>query len=84
MMDAVIKACGSASEENCPIWPGMPMRQHRRDDDTAVAEEAERDSAFRPACTILMKRAEVFLAHSVQAVEAHELPLHLNRVGKVT
>ncbi|MGR3468302.1 MAG: arsenate reductase ArsC [Shimia sp.] len=63
VMDAVITVCGSAAGEECPIWPGAPVRAHWGVEDPAAAAEPDWDRAFRTAYAILGRRADHFLAH---------------------
>ncbi|MEM9854409.1 MAG: hypothetical protein AAF841_08125 [Pseudomonadota bacterium] len=86
-MDAVITVCGSAAEEECPIWPagphGAPIRAHWGVEDPAAAEEADWDSAFSKAYAILGRRADAFLAHDLANLQGDALRAALKDAGRV-
>ncbi len=46
VMDAVITVCGSAAEEECPYWPGAPVRTHWGVEDPAAAAPDDQPAAF--------------------------------------
>ncbi|MEM1100867.1 MAG: arsenate reductase ArsC [Pseudomonadota bacterium] len=86
-MDAVITVCGSAAEEECPIWPagphGAPVRAHWGVEDPAAAEEADWEEAFQTAYDILARRAEAFLAHDTHALKGAALARALKDAGHI-
>lgn len=61
-MDAVITVCGSAAAEECPFWPGAPVRAHWGVEDPAAAPEAEQEAAFLQAYEDLSARAAALFA----------------------
>lgn len=76
-MDVVITVCGSAAAEECPYWPGAPIRVHWGVEDPAAAAEPDWDAAFTMAYDQLHTRAMAFLeldnAHMTQATLTKEL-----------
>ena len=55
-MDIVITVCDSAASEECPFWPGAPVRAHWGLPDPAAVENAE--------------DARLAFAETVRAIEA--------------
>jgi arsenate reductase (thioredoxin) len=45
-MHVVITVCDSAAAEQCPYWPGSPVKVHWRYPDPSNAPEADRKNAF--------------------------------------
>jgi arsenate reductase len=62
--DIVITVCGSAAGETCPAYLGPVIRTHWGVEDPAhvTGTDADIDTAFVKAYTILRKRIEAFLA----------------------
>ncbi len=81
VMDAVITVCGSAAGEECPMWPGTPVRAHWGVEDPAAAAEPDWDEAFNLAYMRLSKRAEAMLALPVETMTPTELQATLNKIG---
>jgi len=81
VMDAVITVCGSAAGEECPMWPGAPVRAHWGVEDPAAADEADWEEAFNLAYTRLGKRAAAFLALPVEEYDSATLQKHLTEIG---
>ncbi|MEM6897254.1 MAG: arsenate reductase ArsC [Pseudomonadota bacterium] len=82
-MDAVITVCGSAAEEECPIWPGAPVRAHWGVEDPAAAAEDDWEDAFQTAFDILERRARAFLAQDIEAMDPAALTAALKEAGEV-
>jgi len=82
-MDAVITVCGSAAEEECPLWPGVPVRAHWGVEDPAAAPEDAWEAAFQEAYDILERRARAFLAHDIAILEREALTAALKEAGQV-
>lgn len=84
VMDAVITVCGSAAEEQCPLWPGAPITAHWGVEDPAAATESEAPAAFEEAYAILKARADAFLAADVIDMDGAALRAHLLACGSLS
>ena len=78
VMDAVITVCGSAAEEECPYWPGAPLRAHWGVEDPAAAGPEDQEQAFSEAFDLLAAKAERFLAHPIEDMDGPALQAALN------
>ncbi len=81
VMDAVITVCGSAAAEECPYWPGAPLRAHWGVEDPAAASTANQPAAFATAYDLLAARAEQLLAIPFEDLSQDDLQAALNRIG---
>lgn len=82
-MDAVITVCGSAAGEECPIWPGAPLRAHWGVEDPAAATEENWECAFQEAYDVLERRARAFLANDLASLDRPALAAALTEAGKL-
>ncbi|MEM1233842.1 MAG: arsenate reductase ArsC [Pseudomonadota bacterium] len=86
-MDVVITVCGSAAEEECPLWPagpnGAPVRAHWGVEDPAAAPEPDWEAAFQTAYDILERRARTFLGQDILAMDQAALTRALNEAGQI-
>lgn len=84
-MDLVITVCGNARDEECPIWPGTPLRAHWGVEDpadvTAPADAVR--AAFQTAYDILDRRAEGFLADLPPSPGAEDLRRAATAAAKI-
>ncbi len=81
VMDAVITVCGSAAVENCPVWPGAPVRAHWGVEDPAAASEQDWPTAFRTAYEILERRAARLLREPLETLDTAALTGAMSRIG---
>lgn len=81
VMDAVITVCGSAAGEECPYWPGTPLRAHWGIEDPAAAAPADQPAAFAEAYRLLAAKAEGLLALPFEEMTKHDLQALLGRIG---
>ena len=81
VMDAVITVCGSAAEEECPYWPGAPLRAHWGVEDPAAAMPEDQPAAFAEAYRLLEDRAQQLLALPFETMARDDLQSALNRIG---
>lgn len=85
--DIVITVCASAAGETCPAYLGSVLRTHWGVEDPAHATgtDAEIDSAFQKAYSILRARIEAFLALPLDTLVQDKLKLkeELNRIGQI-
>lgn len=81
VMDAVITVCGSAAGEECPIWPGAPVRAHWGVEDPAAASEADWEEAFNLAYMRLSNRAAALLDQPIEDMTPTDLQKTLNEIG---
>ena len=86
MMDAVITVCGNARDEECPYWPGAPIRTHWGVEDPAtVTFPPEATSkAFSDAFAILHYRAMALIGLPFEDMSQSELQEHLSDIGDMT
>ncbi len=82
LMHAVITVCGSAAGEECPYWPGTPLRAHWGVDDPAAASAADQPAAFATAYDLLEARAKQLLAIPFEKMPPAELQKELDRIGR--
>ena len=82
-MDLVITVCGSAANEVCPSWPGVPLRAHWGIDDPAAAPSDQIDMAFQVAFHLLSARIHAFLALPFETMDRNRLQAHLNRIAEM-
>lgn len=81
VMDAVITVCGSAAGEECPIWPGVPVRAHWGVEDPAAVSTADQPAAFEKAYLKLRARAEAFLELPFKDMDRDQLRAALTSIG---
>jgi len=81
VMDAVITVCGSAAGEECPYWPGAPLRTHWGVEDPAAAEPADQPAAFEEAYRLLSGKAARLLELPFEEMIAEDKQTVLNRIG---
>ena len=81
VMDAVITVCGSAAAEECPYWPGAPLRAHWGVEDPAAAPPADQPAAFAEAYSRLSAKAEALLALPFEEMPQEDLQAAFNRIG---
>lgn len=84
-MDAVITVCGSARDEECPYWPGAPLRAHWGVEDPAAVtgSQAEIDRAFAETYEQLYARARAFVDGFSPDMSKQALAHLLSEVGKI-
>lgn len=80
-MDIVITVCGSAATEECPYWPGAPIRVHWGVEDPAAVAEPDWPAAFTTAYDQLHTRAMAFLALDTADMDQTTLTKELTRIG---
>lgn len=81
VMDAVITVCGSAAAEECPYWPGAPLRAHWGVEDPAAATPANQPAAFEEAYALLSQKAEALLVLPFEEMTQEEKQAIFNRIG---
>ena len=81
VMDTVITVCGSAAGEECPYWPGAPLRAHWGVEDPAAASLEDQPQAFALAYRLLLAKAESLLALPFEEMTKDDLQSILNRIG---
>ncbi len=80
-MDAVITVCGSAAGEECPYWPGAPLRAHWGVEDPAAAAPDAQPAAFAQAYDLLSAKAERLIALPFEDMTRDDLQAILDRIG---
>ena len=80
-MDVVITVCGSAAAQECPYWPGAPIRVHWGVEDPAAAAESDWDAAFTTAYDQLHRRAMAFLTLDIAHMPQATLTKELTQIG---
>lgn len=80
-MDAVITVCGSAAADECPYWPGAPVRAHWGIEDPAAAAPNEQRAAFEEAYRLLFAKAKKLFDLPFENMTQTELQRALNGIG---
>ncbi|WP_299843875.1 arsenate reductase ArsC [uncultured Roseovarius sp.] len=80
-MDLVITVCGSAADEECPIWPGAPLRAHWGVDDPAAVPPKDWENAFSVAYETLERRARALLSKEIESMSPQQLQTELKAIS---
>ena len=75
-IDLVVTVCDAAAGEQCPLYPGKPLKTHWGVPDPHSAGD------FQQAYQTLRGRIERFLALPVHALERAELQKQVNAIGQ--
>lgn len=78
----VITVCDSAAAEQCPYWPGSPVKVHWGYPDPSSAPEAQREQAFELTRQALGYRLLQLLALPLSSMPAQELQRSLVAISK--
>ena len=84
-MDIVITVCGNARDEECPYWPGNPLRAHWGVPDPAYinGSRSEKEIAFSKVYNILEKRAKAFLDLEFENMKSNTLQKNINNISRI-
>ena len=74
-IDLVVTVCDAAAGEQCPLYPGQPLKTHWGVPDPHTAGD------FRQAYKILRARIEWFLGLPVRTLDKAELQRQVNEIG---
>ena len=80
-MDAVITVCGSAAGEECPYWPGAPVRAHWGIEDPTAAASEDQPAAFSEAYRLLSDKAARLLDLPFEEMNKDDLQAIFDRIG---
>ena len=72
-MRIVITVCDSAAAEQCPYWPGRPVKVHWGYPDPSNAPDAQRKQAFELTRQAIAYRMQQLLQHPLDAMSDDEL-----------
>ena len=72
-MRIVITVCDSAAAEQCPYWPGRPVKVHWGYPDPSNAPDAQRKQAFELTRQAIAYRMQQLLQHPLDAMSDAEL-----------
>jgi arsenate reductase len=75
-IDLVVTVCDAAAGEQCPLYPGKPLKTHWGVPDPHTAED------FQQAYQALHGRIERFLKLPVRALDKTELQQQVNAIGR--
>ena len=81
-MHIVITVCDSAAAEQCPYWPGSPVKVHWGYPDPSNAPEAEKATAFELTRQAIGYRMLQLLALPLTDLSQAELQAELARISK--
>ncbi|HEY7511981.1 MAG TPA: arsenate reductase ArsC [Vicinamibacteria bacterium] len=81
-VDVVITVCDRAAAEECPYWPGAPVRAHWGVDDPAAAPPVEQPRAFERAYAELESRVRRLVALPVESLDGPALRERLAAIGR--
>lgn len=81
-MHAVITVCDSAAAEQCPYWPGSPVKVHWGYPDPSNAPEAEKRNAFELTRQAIGYRMLQLLQLPLETMSVAELQTALTAISK--
>jgi arsenate reductase len=81
-MRIVITVCDSAAAEQCPYWPGGPIKVHWGYPDPSNAPEAEKKNAFELTRQAIGYRMLQLLQLPLESMNDAELQKALNDISK--
>ncbi|ULX50787.1 ArsC family transcriptional regulator [Cupriavidus taiwanensis] len=83
-MRVVITVCDSAAEEECPYWPGSPVKVHWGYPDPSNTEggDEKKRQAFELTRQAIAYRMLQLLALPLDTLSNAELQGHLNRISR--
>lgn len=81
-MRVVITVCDSAAAEQCPYWPGSPVKVHWGYPDPSNAPEAEKKYAFELTRQAIGYRMLQLLQLPLATMTNHELQEALTEISK--
>ncbi|MBO9514925.1 MAG: arsenate reductase ArsC [Variovorax sp.] len=81
-MHIVITVCDSAAAEQCPYWPGSPVKVHWGYPDPSNAPEADKANAFELTRQAIGYRMLQLLALPLADLDHAELQADLVRISK--
>ena len=81
-MHAVITVCDSAAAEQCPYWPGSPVKVHWGYPDPSNAPEPEKKNAFELTRQAIGYRMLQLLQLPVETMSSAELQTDLTVISK--
>lgn len=81
-MHAVITVCDSAAAEQCPYWPGSPVKVHWGYPDPSSASEADKKNAFELTRQAIGYRMLQLLHLPLESMNNQELQKALTEISK--
>lgn len=81
-MHAVITVCDSAAAEQCPYWPGSPVKVHWGYPDPSNAPEADKKNAFELTRQAIAYRMLQLLQLPLESMNNQELQKALTEISK--
>jgi len=84
-MDIVFTVCGNTRDEECPYWPGNPLRAHWGVPDPAYKKgsSSEKEIAFSKVYNILEKRAKAFLDLEFENMKSDTLQKNIDNISRI-
>ena len=79
-LDIVITVCDSAAREQCPVWPGAPVRANWGIPDPAAADPAAAEAAFAATYAALRERIDNTLQLPLDSMDPRALADALARI----
>lgn len=82
-IDFVITVCDQAAGEQCPFWPGKPVKAHWGIPDPAAVtgSDEEKRHAFKEAFITLRRRIELFASLSFEKLDQPALKKRMDEIG---